>query len=604
MNQDNSSFGNTEPTSLFEDIQELSKSGATSDTYKVRLYGKWHFLKRIKKEFRLNPLYIQAFEKEFDLGYQLTHPNIVRYLSKGSDKDGFYIITEYVDGLNLLEYITKNPTISNDKQFVNRAVREILSVLDYLHNKQIIHLDIKPENILVTNIGKNIKVIDLGFSSSDSYDSIPCGTLTYSSPEQFNNPIDIDVTSDIFSFGKLLIFLFTGTTDIENISKLPFAYRKIAQKCTQAKPENRYSNINEITKSIEAFSHRRKAIIVSLLVLASLIILLSGIYYYQNNSAIVNTSTNVEKSDTVKSEQGIKQVNPENEQVKDVPKSVSIVSTKTLSLSAEVAVNKYYLLLDSLFTDFDKELPNLDKTNYMSLMNAYNLKMKTIFEWYESQKSLMDKSQKSIFENAFLDVWDKKARKNFELVNPFLLPILSNTLNKKALAEDSVAFSGLKKSHAGHARVQMDARHSGKRIYTHTDSLLIAKINKSEYYPHMKKMLISIMDEFSTEENLRNTINRKLGIAFDPLIEYITKNDKYLNSENDSGGIYFREFRKISDEFFYYATYLTGCYASYLNYCDCDLKNKDDQIYKEEIKKYKERLNTIFASRYDNFPNF
>lgn len=595
MNQDNSAFGNTEPTSLFEDIQELSKSGATSDTYKVRLYGKWHFLKRIKKEFQFNPLYIQAFEKEFDLGYQLAHPNIVRYLSKGSDKDGFYIVTEYVDGLNLQEYITKNPTISNDRQFIDKIVGEILSVLDYLHNKQIIHLDIKPENILVTNIGKNIKVIDLGFSSSDSYDLIPCGTLTYSSPEQFNNHTDIDVTSDIFSFGKLLIFLFSGTTDIKNISRLPFTYRKIAHKCTQPKPENRYSSINEIIKSIDAFSYRKKTITVSIFVAIIVIVLFFASYYFATRSTVVTIPTNEEKSNSIKPEQSAVQTNPENELAKETSKSASLVNSKISSVSAEVAIKKYNMLLDSLFADFDKELPKLDKANYMSLMNAYNSKMKTIFDWYESEKLLMDDSQKSIFEIAFNKVWDKKAKKNFEIVNPLLLPILSNTLNKRAISEDSIEVRDLKKFNAGRANSQ---------VYTHNDSLLIAKINKSEYYPHMKKMLISIMNEFSTEENLRNTIKSKLEFAYAPLKDYLAVNDKYLDKENDSEGNYFREFKKISDEFFYYATYLTGSYATYLNSIDSDLKSNDDKIYNEEIKKYKESLNSYFASRYDFVPNF
>jgi serine/threonine protein kinase len=604
MNQDNSSFGNAEPSSLFEDIQVLSKNGATSDTYKVRLYGKWHFLKRLKTEFKSNPLYILAFEKEFDLGFQLTHPNIVRYYSKGSDRDGFYIITEYVDGLDLQEYLLKNPSLPHDKQFINKLIREILSVLDYLHNNQIIHLDIKPENILITSIGKNIKLIDLGFSSSDSYDAIPCGTPNYSSPEQFEKPSTVDVTSDIFSFGKLLIFLFTGSTSVENIYKLPFPYRTIALKCTQIEPEARYATVNEIIKGFETFDNRKKTISVSTFVAVTAIIFLSIFYYLVNRSGSNFTNTtNVEKLDSAKPEQPTEQLNAKNGRVTETSKSGTVVNSKTLSLSAEEAINKYYTLMDSLFTDFDKELPNLDKTNYTSLMNEYNSKMKTVFEWYDSKKSLMDERQKSMFEIAFVKVWDRKAKKNFEMVNPLLLPILSNTLNKRAISEDSIEAGDLKKFYAGQATGQLNT-YSNKRIYTHTDSLLIARINKSEYYPHMKKMLISIMNEFSTEENLRNTIKSKFEFAYAPLKEYITTNDKYLNKENDSEGNYFREFKRTTDEFFYYATYLSGCYATYLNSIDSDLKNKDDKIYSEEIKKYRERLNSYFASRYDFVPNF
>jgi len=604
MNQENSSFGDTEKNNLFEDIQELKKSGATSDTYKVRLYGKWHFLKRLKNEYKSNPIYIKSFEKEFDLGFQLSHPNIVRYYNKGTDNDGLYIVTEYVDGLNLQEYLSKNPLLPNDKQFINRLIHEILSILDYLHNNQIIHLDIKPENILITSIGKNIKLIDLGFSSSDSYDAIPCGTPNYSSPEQFENPTIINVTSDIYSFGKLLIFLFTGSTEIENISKLPRSYQKIAQKCTHAKPADRYSNIYEITKSIEASSYRRKNVNVSLLIAVIATILLSVSYYFLNRLGVDSNSSDVSKLDSAKPEQAIEQVNPENEMTKEISKSGSVINSKTLSLSAEVAINKYYTFMDSLFTDFDKELLDIDKTNYTSLMNEYNLKMKTTFDWYESQKSLMNESQKSLLEAAFIKVWDRKAKKNFEMINPFLLPILSNTLNKRAIAEDSIDVNTLKKLYAGHSNGQLNTYLKNKKTYTHNDSLLIARINKSEYYPHMKKMLISIMNEFSTEENLRNTIKNKLELAYTPLNDYMATNGKYMDKKNDPEGNYLREFKNLGNEYFYYAAYMTGCYATYLNYIDSDLKNKDDKIYNEEIKKYKDRLNAYFASRYDLIPNF
>ena len=95
---DNSEFGENLDFFALTDIVPLDNNGTTSDTYKVRISGKWHFLKRPKQEFTNHPQYNAAFEKEFDIGYTLDHPNIVRYISKGKDKNGFYFLTEYVDG--------------------------------------------------------------------------------------------------------------------------------------------------------------------------------------------------------------------------------------------------------------------------------------------------------------------------------------------------------------------------------------------------------------------------------------------------------------------------------------------------------------------------
>ena len=274
MTLENSTFGNTEPSSLFTEIQTLYKNGATSDTYKVKIYGKWHFLKRPKKEYKSNPIYIAAFEKEFDLGFQLDHPNIVRYHSKGTDNLGFFIVTEYVEGLNLSEYINENPNCFNDKRFVKKIVLQILSILDYLHNNQIIHLDLKPENILITGKGQNVKLIDLGFSSSDAYDSISSGTPEFSSPEQFGYPTTTDARNDIYAFGNVLIYMFTGNILPGSIGKLPQPYKDISKKCRWNDPSLRYANISAIVRQIE--SHQKKKTTLASISGVLVFILLAG----------------------------------------------------------------------------------------------------------------------------------------------------------------------------------------------------------------------------------------------------------------------------------------------------------------------------------------
>jgi serine/threonine protein kinase len=120
MNSESSSFDNIQNFSPlinpFSDILPVDKNGATSDCFKVRIHAKWHFLKRPKKAFSTNPLYIAAFEKEFDLGFTLEHTNIVRYISKGEDKDGIYILTEYIDGQTLSDFRLRNPDFLKRKK--------------------------------------------------------------------------------------------------------------------------------------------------------------------------------------------------------------------------------------------------------------------------------------------------------------------------------------------------------------------------------------------------------------------------------------------------------------------------------------------------------
>lgn len=239
MEIDSSSFENPSSDFSFEQIQELASHGATSISYKVRILGKWHFLKRPKAEYVYHPLYVAAFEKEFDLGYKLDHPNIVRYISKGTDKDGAYILSEYIDGVTLTEFVKSNPGFHRNRKELDRIFFQLCDALKYLHSHNIVHYDLKPDNILITRNGHNVKLIDLGFSYSDCYEALSCGSKSFSSPEQFDNPKDCDLRSDIYAFGKIMEFVF-------GVKQVPRKYRQLINKATQTQQKNRYQNIGEI----------------------------------------------------------------------------------------------------------------------------------------------------------------------------------------------------------------------------------------------------------------------------------------------------------------------------------------------------------------------
>ena len=99
---DSSQFSNHQPR--YDTIERLDAQGATCDTFRVKLYGKLHFLKRLKPEHAGDIRYQEALRKEFETGYQLEHPHLVRYLSL----DGDSILMEYVDGETLSQRIASN----------------------------------------------------------------------------------------------------------------------------------------------------------------------------------------------------------------------------------------------------------------------------------------------------------------------------------------------------------------------------------------------------------------------------------------------------------------------------------------------------------------
>ena len=234
---DSSQFSDNQPR--FEAIEQMETQGATCDTFRVKLYGKLHFLKRLKSEYAGDIRYQEALRKEFETGYRLEHPNLVRYLSL--DKDD--ILMEYVDGETLSQRLTKNPDYFKQRKNTDKLVRQLLSVLQYLHSHQVLHLDLKPDNILLTHINDDVKLIDLGFCYTDTFADTQGHTKAFAAPEQKAGGV-VDVRSDIYAFGKILELLPDHSI-----------YNKVIARCTAERPEDRYQSVEEILHTI---NHQRR----------------------------------------------------------------------------------------------------------------------------------------------------------------------------------------------------------------------------------------------------------------------------------------------------------------------------------------------------------
>lgn len=214
----------------FPDAELLPVSGATCDCYRVKLYGKLHFMKRLKPEFSTAPRYVVALQKEFEIGFRLDHPHLVHYVAKGND----YLLTEYVDGQTLGEFVNENPDYFKSVKNTNRFLTQLLEVVGYLHKHQVVHLDIKPSNILITRIGYEVKLTDLGFCYTDGYTDTMGRTDKYAAPEQINGS-QVNATTDIYAIGKIMESLY-----------LPSIYNKVIAKCLQPDPSDRFQSVEDL----------------------------------------------------------------------------------------------------------------------------------------------------------------------------------------------------------------------------------------------------------------------------------------------------------------------------------------------------------------------
>lgn len=255
---DYSCFSGNQQDSLKE---SLPVSGFMCEAYRVKIYGKLHFLKKLKPEHEDNILFREALRKEFEIGFRLEHPNIVRYVSFHDDE----ILMEYVDGEELLVFLKNHPTYFEDAEHFDKFVGQLLSALQYLHDNQVLHLDLKPENIMLTCIGCDVKVVDLGCCYSDTFVDSTGYTTQYAAPEQLAGR-KVDVRTDIYAVGKIL----------ELLPHHPI-YNKVIKRCLDKNPQNRYQTIAELQKALSVRNYNKKKIVaaVSIVFAVSVVLLLA-----------------------------------------------------------------------------------------------------------------------------------------------------------------------------------------------------------------------------------------------------------------------------------------------------------------------------------------
>ena len=348
-----SSFSDIQHT--FPDAELLPVEGSTCNCYRVHLYGKLHFLKRLKPEFRTDPRYVASLQKEFEIGYRLEHPHLVRYISMGED----YLLTEYVDGETLSQFVASHPDYFKSKKNTNRFLSQLLDVLGYLHSHQVVHLDLKPDNILITRIGNNVKLADLGYCYTDTYTDTMGRTDKYAAPEQLQGG-QVDARTDIYALGKILETL-----------PCPTIYNKVKARCTEPDKEERYQSAEEMKIHLpnnNSISHWWIALI-------PILILLLAIWLYPSSQTTIEkkevNTTDTIKQESVKKDSVDKTINPplpSNKENPHVEKSLISDIKQAVETNMAIVLDAHQ---DSIHRSHD---PNYSAGTYLKALNTSSAK--------------------------------------------------------------------------------------------------------------------------------------------------------------------------------------------------------------------------------------
>jgi len=212
----------------------------------------------LRKKFK-REAFILAEAQHPAIPYVITHGEVLHQQNSIP-----YIVMEYIDGMNLEEYIHKNGLL-DQRQVINVAT-QILDALSLVHSKGIIHRDIKPSNIMLSSAGHAYLIdFSIGFAPSGNPNFTRAtrtgdrlGSAEYISPEQNEDMKNVDCRTDIYSLGLTLCKLLIGRPSLKALDKsdlsVPYALRKLICKASEYDAENRYQNAEEILRELKSFS--------------------------------------------------------------------------------------------------------------------------------------------------------------------------------------------------------------------------------------------------------------------------------------------------------------------------------------------------------------
>jgi tetratricopeptide (TPR) repeat protein/predicted Ser/Thr protein kinase len=240
------------------EITECLGRGGMGSVYKARQksLNRWVAIKILAPEREGRERFAERFAREAQTLARLSHPHIVTIHDFGQTDGLFYLVMEYVDGVNLRELL-RDGKIEPAQALT--IVPPICDALQYAHDKGVVHRDIKPENLLLDRDGR-VKIADFGIASLIGAENESAGTPAYMAPEQNDARREVDHRADIYALGVVLYEMLTGERPGKEViapsHKVQIDVRldEIVLRALEKKPEMRFQEASLFKTEVEAIA--------------------------------------------------------------------------------------------------------------------------------------------------------------------------------------------------------------------------------------------------------------------------------------------------------------------------------------------------------------
>jgi eukaryotic-like serine/threonine-protein kinase len=266
-------------------VIERVGTGGMAEVYRARddLLGREVAIKVLHDRYSRDRAFVERFRREAQSAANLNHPNIVALYDYGADGDTYFIVMEFIEGRSLSDIIAGEGPLLPER--AADIASDVARALDKAHSNGLVHRDVKPGNIMITDTGQT-KVTDFGIARALSGDGdqtmtqtgMVIGTAAYLSPEQAQGNT-IDARSDVYSLGIVLFEMLTGQPPFTGETPLAIAYKHVREnpeppsrvnsdvpagldaitmKALAKNPDNRYSSATEMQEDLQRFSNGQR----------------------------------------------------------------------------------------------------------------------------------------------------------------------------------------------------------------------------------------------------------------------------------------------------------------------------------------------------------